>query len=154
MKKAINICILILTFVFTIQNIVSANTGLPKNSAIYKAAAVPSAIQASTQVNQTSSGFPNCIKNYAVSGENLFYLTLSALNDANYQIEEIQFKSGTIIFKAYSKEFIAIIARKDMKNSFIKFLPADNTYNFSQILLQRLFDYIDFNSNSSAQTII
>ena len=75
-------------------------------------------------------------KSYKTSSENLLYLLLSAINEHNYSIEEIQFKTGSVLFKAYTKEFIASVSTKDGFNSFIKIIPADNNYNFSPMLLE------------------
>lgn len=101
-----------------------------------------------------TTNFEQCMKNYPASTEALFFVCLSALNNSNYSIEEIQFKRGTIIFKAYSREFIMIISRMDIKNSFIKILPTNNNYNFSPALLQRVFDYVDFNYKTSTQNLL
>ena len=100
------------------------------------------------------TSFTQCIKTYQLPTESLLYTCLSAINDNNYQIEEIQFKTGTIIFTAYSKEFILVTAKKDIKNSFVKILPADNNYNFSASTLNRIFTYIDLNSGTGTQNLI
>ena len=93
-------------------------------------------------------------KTYNISSENLLYLFLSALNENNYSIEEIQFKTGSVLFKVYTKEFIASIASKDSKNSFIKIIPADNNYNFSPSLIQKLHKYIELNYAVNFQNIL
>ncbi len=85
-------------------------------------------------------------KSYKTSSENLLYLLLSAINAQNYSIEEIQFKTGSVLFKAYSKEFVASVCDKDGYNSFIKIIPADNNYNFSPALLEKLHTYIENNN--------
>ena len=93
-------------------------------------------------------------KSYKTNAENLLYLLLSAINEHNYSIEEIQFKTGSVLFKAYQKEFIASIATKDGYNSFIKIIPVDNVYNFSPALLQKLHAYIENNTSISFQKIL
>lgn len=93
-------------------------------------------------------------KTYQTNSENLFYLLLSALNDNNYAIEEIQFKTGSVLFKAYTKEFLASIASQDNNNSFIKIIPVDNNYNFSPILIQKLHKYIEDNNNILFKKVI
>ena len=50
------------------------------------------------------------------------------------------------VFKAYSKEFVASVCDKDGYNSFIKIIPADNNYNFSPALLEKLHTYIENNN--------
>ena len=93
-------------------------------------------------------------KTYKTSSENLLYLLLSALNENNYSIEEIQFKTGSVLFKAYTKEFIASIASHDATSSFIKIIPADNNYNFSPLLIQKLHKYIEANNNIIFKSIL
>ena len=93
-------------------------------------------------------------KSYKTTSENLLYLLLSAINEYNYSIEEIQFKTGSVLFKAYSKEFIAYISSQDGYNSFIKIIPADNKYNFSPSLLQKLHNYIETNNNINFQKVL
>ncbi len=93
-------------------------------------------------------------KSYKTTSENLLYLLLSAINEYNYSIEEIQFKTGSVLFKAYSKEFIAYISSQDGYNSFIKIIPADNKYNFSPSLLQKLHNYIEINNNINFQKVL
>ncbi len=82
------------------------------------------------------------------------YLLLSAINEHNYSIEEIQFKTGSVLFKAYTKEFIASVSTQDGYNSFIKIIPADNNYNFSPALIQKLHNYIELNNNINFQKVL
>lgn len=91
---------------------------------------------------------------YKTSSENLLYLLLAAINESKYSIEEIQFKTGSVLFKAYSKEFIASVCTKDNSNSFIKIVPADNNYNFSPLLIQKLQNYIESNNTTNFQNIL
>ena len=93
-------------------------------------------------------------KSYKTSSENLLYLLLSAINEQNYSIEEIQFKTGSVLFKAYTKEFIASVSTKDGFNSFIKIIPADNNYNFSPSLLEKLHSYIEMNNGTNFQKVL
>ena len=93
-------------------------------------------------------------KTYKTSSENLLYLLLAAINESKYSIEEIQFKTGSVLFKAYTKEFIASVSAKDGINSFIKIVPADNNYNFSPSLIQKLQNYIELNNSINFQKIL
>lgn len=96
----------------------------------------------------------NFSKSYKTSSENLLYLLLSAINAQNYSIEEIQFKTGSVLFKAYTKEFIASVAAQDGYNSFIKIIPVDNIYNFSPMLLEKLHSYIEMNNGINFQKVL
>ncbi len=129
--------LMLILLVFVIPQTVSANSAAP--------------------VNTTIKTLPNTVefaKTYKTSSENLLYLLLSAINEHNYSIEEIQFKTGSVLFKAYTKEFIASVSAKDGYNSFIKIIPADNNYNFSPSLIQKLHTYIENNNSISFQKIL
>ncbi|MBQ4124163.1 hypothetical protein IJD44_10670 [bacterium] len=91
---------------------------------------------------------------YKTSSENLLYLLLSAINEHNYSIEEIQFKTGSVLFRAYSKEFLASVCTKDGYSSFIKIVPADNKYNFSPLLIEKLQNYIESNTDTIFQKVL
>lgn len=93
-------------------------------------------------------------KFYKTSSENLLYLLLSAINEQNYLIKEIQFKTGSVLFQAYSKEFIASVSNQDGINSFIKIIPADNQYNFSPDLINKIHNYIEVNNTINFQKIL
>lgn len=93
-------------------------------------------------------------KTYKTSAENLMYMLLAALNDVNYTIEEIQFKTGHVIFKAYSKEFVASIASRDGADSFINIIPVDNIYNFRPDLIQKLHNFLDLNSAAGFKKVL
>lgn len=95
-----------------------------------------------------------CSKTYKIGSENLFYIFLSALNQYNIKIEEIQSRTGTILFKINSKEFMVSISSKDSQNSYIKIIPADNNYNFSPAVIQKILAYIDMNNNTKFVNIL
>ncbi len=95
-----------------------------------------------------------CSKTYQIGSENLFYIFLSALNQYNIKIEEIQSRTGTILFNINSKEFMVSISSKDSQNSYIKIIPADNNYNFSPVVIQKILSYIDMNNNTKFVNIL
>ena len=68
-----------------------------------------------------------CYDTVAMNSEQLFYLTLAALNTMNYKIKEFQSKTGTVLFQANSREFLITIADKDANNTFIKILDKKKT---------------------------
>lgn len=108
-------------------------------------------------LNSTIKALPNPIdfaKSYKTTSENLLYLLLSAINEHNYSIEEIQFKTGSVLFKAYTKEFIASVSAQDGYNSFIKIIPADNNYNFSPSLIEKLHTYIELNNEINFKKVL
>ena len=93
-----------------------------------------------------------CADTFSVNPEQLFYLTLGILNKLNFKVEEVQSKTGTVLFKApNSKEFLITISNKDLQNAFIKILPTDNNYAFSPIIIQNILSMIK--ENISVQPI-
>ena len=97
-----------------------------------------SAVQNRTDVSQ-------CTDSFSISSEQLFYLTLGVLNKMNFKVEEVQSKTGTVLFKANSKEFLITISNKDLKNAFIKILPTDSNYAFSPMIVQNILSLLKEN---------
>ncbi len=131
-----NIILTLIISIFTMQSICFADV-----------------IPVSTSLKPVSNTL-TMAKSYKTNSENLLYLLLSALNENNYLIEEIQFKTGSVLFKAYTKEFIASVSAQDGYNSFIKIIPADNIYNFSPTLIQKLHTYIENNNKINFQKVL
>lgn len=103
------------------------------------AATTPAATAADrTEVSQ-------CTDSFSVSSEQLFYLTLGVLNKMNFKIKEVQSKTGTVLFQAYSKEFLVTISNQDLKSAFIKILPTDSNYSFSPIIVRNILALIKEN---------
>lgn len=92
-----------------------------------------------------STSFENCVRIYKTSVDNLFYLTLAAINASNYKIDEIQSRTGYISFLAGNKTLLASITSVDSKTSSIKITPIDNSYAFSPIVVERIFNYLTVN---------
>lgn len=92
-----------------------------------------------------STNFENCVRTYNTSVENLFYLTLAAINANNFQIDEIQSRTGYITFNAGNKPLLVSITSVSNKASMIKITPADNSYNFSPVITERIFGYLTKN---------
>lgn len=93
-----------------------------------------------TSVNQ-------CSETVSVNSEQLFYLTLSALNKMNYKIKEVQSKTGTVLFQAAQREFMVTIADIGANKTFIKILPTDSDYGFSPALIQNVFYFVKANAS-------
>ena len=70
-----------------------------------------------------------------------------------YKITEVQSKTGTVLFQAYSREFLITIADKGANSTFIKILPADSNYAFSPALVQNIFGFLKANSTVTATVI-
>jgi len=94
-----------------------------------------------------------CFDTISMGSEQLFYLTMAALNNMHFKIKEVQSKTGTILFQAYSREFLITIADKGANRTFIKILPADSNYTFSPVLVQNIFGFLKANSETTANIL-
>ena len=92
-----------------------------------------------------TTNFENCVKTYSTSVDNLFYLTLAAINSSSYKIDEIQSRTGLITFVSGNKTFLVSVTQIDSKTSMIKITPADNSYAFSPVIPERIFNYLTNN---------
>ena len=99
-----------------------------------------------TQSVPVKASVTQCYDTLIGNTEQLFYLTLAALNIMNFKIKEVQSKTGTVLFQAYSKEFLITIADKGSNNTFIKILPTDSNYSFSPVLVQNIFNFLKANA--------
>jgi hypothetical protein len=113
--------------------------------------AVPT-VKAIEQVEKQRTTLKQCSETVNINSEQLFYITLTALNKLNYQISEVQSKTGTVIFRAADKEFVVTIANMGGDNTFIKILPTDSNYNFSPSIIQNVFYFVK--ANASVKPII
>ena len=78
----------------------------------------------------------NCNKNYPISADNLYMLTLSALNSqGQYEVVEMQSKSGYIMFQTSNKnQYIVTISKEGSASSNIKTLPANSDFSKGTII--------------------
>lgn len=127
---------------------VKTNTQLNQNY-VAKPITSTTAVKTTVQNNVASSqktSINQCTETVSVNSEQLFYLTLTALNKMNYKIKEVQSKTGTVLFQVAQKEFMVTIADIDKNKTFIKILPTDSDYGFSPALIQNVFYFVKANS--------
>ena len=110
------------------------------DKAFANSASVPNGVTTSPYVN-----YNDCIRNYKIDEESLFYLTLSAVSNAKYKILEIQTRSGYILFSAYGREFLAQVVKVTTNVSELKITPQNNSYLFDYNLIYRIFNDIYIN---------
>jgi hypothetical protein len=100
---------------------------------------------AETTMNKMATS-TDCLKTYQISYDKLYYLTLSALNQENLKIKEMQTKSGFITFAdKNNKVYLASIIYVSSTKSILKITPCDNIYNFTTTALENIFMYIELN---------
>jgi hypothetical protein len=84
-------------------------------------------------------------KLYQTSTEKLFYLTIAAINANNFKVDEIQSKTGYILFTAVGKQYLATIAKFSSASAILKISPVNNIYYFQPGIVLNMFKYIDLN---------
>ena len=103
-------------------------------------------VSLSTLVTIQNVLFEECTRIFPIEAENLFYLTIAGINANRFKIEEIQSKTGYILFSAVNKTFLAYVVKIDSKNSLLRVTPTNNIYYFQPGIVLNLFRYIELNS--------
>ncbi len=99
----------------------------------------------STLVTVQNVPFEYCTKFFNTDAESLFYLTIASVNANRFRIDEIQSKTGYVLFNAVNKEFLASVIKIDNKHSLLKVTPTNNVYYFQPGIVLNLFKYIEIN---------
>lgn len=105
------------------------------------AATQPSAVQ------PQPVDFGLCSKFFKIDSQKLFYLTLASVNANRFEINEIQSKSGYVLFSVSKRQFLASVIKVDSKNSMLKITPCNNVYFFPIGIVQNMFKYVELNVN-------
>ena len=107
----------------------------------------------STLVTPQNMAFDDCTKEYNMNQEKLYYLTIAAINANRFEVEELQSKTGYILFKAVNKEFLATIVKLGVNKSMLKITPTNNNYYFAPGIVLNIFKYVDLNLNEEITPI-
>ncbi len=83
-----------------------------------------------------------CVKIFQLKADDLFELTLAALEANNFAICEIQSRGGYITFKAANRDFLVVVSEIDNKNAILKITPANGVYHFAPGIVYKVFEYI------------
>lgn len=97
--------------------------------------------------------FGSCFKFFKMDDQKLFYLTLASVNANQFKINEIQSKSGYVLFSVKQMQFLASIINIDSKNSMLKITPCNNVYFFPPGIVQNMFKYIELNINTPVEKL-
>lgn len=84
-------------------------------------------------------------KNFGVSADNMYLTSLSILNDLNYEIIEMQSKSGYILFRTGAKDYIMTVTALSPVTSNIKILPANSVYSTGTAVQKTIFERLELN---------
>ncbi len=115
--------------------------------------AVSDMMSLSTLITAQNVQFEQCTRVFNTDNASLFYLTLAAINANRFDIEEIQSKSGYIIFTAVNKQFVANISNVNTNQGMLKITPADGSYYFQPGICLNIFKYIDLNIKKKPEVI-
>lgn len=97
--------------------------------------------------------YQDCTKVFNTNNINLLYLTIAAINANRFKIEEIQSKSGYVLFTAVNKQFLASISNVNTNQALLRITPVDNNYYFQPGIISNIFKYIDLNIHTKIQNI-
>ena len=128
-----------------VSNPNKVQTPIVKQNTAYKPE-TPVASAVHNNVSSQKTSINQCSDTVSVNSEQLFYLTLSALNKMNYKIKEVQSKTGTVLFEVAQREFMVTIADIGSNKTFIKILPTNSDYGFSPSLIQNVFYFVKANA--------
>lgn len=93
----------------------------------------------------SASYLDDSIKNFGVSADNMYLTSLSVLNSLNYEILEIQSKSGYVLFRAGAKDYILMVSSNTPVTSVIKILPANSIYSTGTEIQKTIFTELEAN---------
>lgn len=97
--------------------------------------------------------YSDCIKVFNTDNVHLLYLTIASINANRFRIDEIQSRSGYILYTAAGKQFLASISNVNTNQGMLKITPADDNYYFQPGIVLNIFKYIDLNLNTKLETI-
>lgn len=100
-------------------------------------------LSVSTLITPQNVNFNNCTRTYILPADKLFYMAIASANANKFEIEEIQSKTGYILFSAVNKQYLASVVSVDSTHSMLKITPTNNNYFFPPGVVLNFFKYID-----------
>ena len=82
----------------------------------------------SNLITPQNVNFNICTRTYILPQDKLFYMAIASANANNFDVEEIQSKTGYILFTAVNKQYLASVVKVDEKHSMLKITPTNNNY--------------------------
>lgn len=107
----------------------------------------------STLITTQNNKYQDCVKVFNIDCVTLYYLTIGAINANRFQIDEIQSKSGYVLFTAVNKQFLATVTNVNTNQGMLKITPVDNNYYFQPGIVSNIFKFIDLKLNTKVQDI-
>lgn len=98
--------------------------------------------------------FKICSRTYIMPAEKLFYMAIASAKENKFSVDEIQSKTGYILFTAAGKQYLASILKVDDTKTMLKITPTNNNYFFAPGIVLNFFRYIDLNGATPLVTLI
>lgn len=89
--------------------------------------------------------FKICTRTYIMPAEKLFYMAIASAKENRFTVDEIQSKTGYILFTAVGKQYLASVMKVDNTHTILKITPTNNNYFFAPGIVLNFFRYIDLN---------
>ena len=110
-------------------------------------------IDLSTLITSQNVKYQDCNKIFNIDNVTLFHMTIAAISANRFTIDEIQSKSGYILFTAVNKQFLATVLNVNTKQGLLRITPADGNYYFQPGIISNIFKYIEMNKNDKIQNL-
>ena len=107
----------------------------------------------STLITAQNVKYETCTKVFNTDNVSLFHLTVAAINANRFTIDEIQSKSGYVLFTAVNKQFLATVVNVNTNQGMLKITPVDNNYFFQPGIVLNVFKYIELNLNKKPEIV-
>ena len=107
----------------------------------------------STLITAQNVKYETCTKVFNIDHVSLFHLAIAAINANRFTIDEIQSKSGYILFTAVNKQFLATVVNVNTNQGMLKITPVDNNYFFQPGIVLNVFKYIELNLNKKPEIV-
>lgn len=108
---------------------------------------------AATLVTPQNVDFKLCTRTYVMPAEKLFYMAIASAKENKFTVDEIQSKTGYILFTAVGKQYLASVVKIDNTKTMLKITPTNNNYFFAPGIVLNFFRYIDLNGATPLVTL-
>ncbi len=107
----------------------------------------------SALITAQNVNYQDCIKVFNTDNVHLLYLTIASVNANHFKIDEIQSRSGFVLFTAVGKQFLASVSNVNTNQGMLRITPVDDNYYFQPGIVTNIFKYIELNLKTKLETI-
>lgn len=84
----------------------------------------------------------SCFKGYNKGQDDIYLLSIAAINKNRFEILEMQSKSGYILFRAYAKDYLLTVSPQGMGSN-VKILPVNSNFSGGVNVQTTIFAALD-----------